>query len=73
LAFHPLDLAVKDATAFSTVMKVAAAGLYEDVRVALAMDKDATRVNIEKLVDKIAAQIHPRDTSSCSPPRMAIR
>jgi Caspase domain len=62
LAFGPLGLAVKDATVFADSMKKAADGLYDDVRVTLALDQDATRDNIHKLVDKVAAEIHPRDT-----------
>ena len=60
--FGPLSLAVKDATAFAAAMKQAAAGMYDDVRVTLALDKDATRDNLHKLLDKVAAEIHPRDT-----------
>ena len=62
LCFEPLGLAVKDATAFAASMKKAAAGLYDEVRVTLALDQDATRDNLRKIVDKLAAEIHPRDT-----------
>jgi hypothetical protein len=62
LAFGPLGLAVKDATTFSDSMKKASAGLYEEVRVTLALDKGATRDNLHKLVGKVAAEIHPRDS-----------
>ena len=62
LAFAPLGLAVKDAQAFAASMKKAAAGLYEDVRVTLALDQDATRDNLHKLVGEVAADIHPRDS-----------
>jgi WD40 repeat protein len=60
--FPTLDLAVKDAKAFAADMEKAAAGLYDEVRVTLALDQDATRANLPKVVDKIAAQLHPRDT-----------
>jgi WD40 repeat protein len=60
--FGPLGLAVKDATQFADSMQKAAAGLYEEVRVTMALDKDATRDNLHRLVDKIAADIHPRDS-----------
>jgi WD40 repeat protein len=60
--FDGLDLAVNDAKAFATDMEKAAAGLYDGVRITLALDQDATRDNLRKLVDKVAAQIHPRDT-----------
>jgi WD40 repeat protein len=62
LGFDPLDLAVKDAKAFAASMEKAAAGLYDKVRVTLALDRDASRDNLLKLIDKVAAQIHPRDT-----------
>ena len=62
LAFVPLGLAVKDATAIANSMQMAAAGLYGEVRVTLALDKEATRDNLERIVDKIAAEIHPRDS-----------
>jgi hypothetical protein len=61
-SFGPLGLAVKDATVFADSMKTAAAGLYGGVRVTLALDKDATRDNLHKLVDTVAADIHPRDS-----------
>ena len=43
LGFGPLGLAVKDATVFAASMKEAAGGLYEDVRITLVLDRDATR------------------------------
>ena len=60
--FEPLDLAVKDAKAFAASMKKAAAGLYDEVLVTEVLDQDATRENLAKIVDKVAASIHPRDT-----------
>jgi hypothetical protein len=61
--FESLDLAVADAEAFAADMKKAAAGLYDGAPVVtLALDKEATRANLEKIVDKVAAEIHPRDT-----------
>jgi WD40 repeat protein len=60
--FGPLGLAVKDATAFADSMRRAPAGLYEEVRVTLALDEDASHANLAKLVDKVAAEIHPRDS-----------
>ena len=62
VAFEPLSLAVKDAKAFGASMKKAAAGLYADVRVTLALDKDATSDNLEIIVNRLAAEVHPRDT-----------
>jgi WD40 repeat protein len=60
--FEPLDLAVKDAKAFAAGMEMAAAGLYDEVRITLALDRDATRAKLGKTVDKVAASVHPRDT-----------
>ena len=62
LYFPKLGLAVKDATTFAEDMKRAAAGLYEDVRVTLALDGEATRDGMEKAIAKVAAEVHPRDT-----------
>jgi hypothetical protein len=62
LAFQPLGLAVKDATAFGEAMKGAAAGLYTEVRVTLALDKQATRDNLERAISNLASEIHPRDS-----------
>jgi WD40 repeat protein/uncharacterized caspase-like protein len=63
LGFGPLALAAKDATAFADAMRKAAGGLYDGAPiVTLALDEDATRANLPKLVDKVAAQVHPRDT-----------
>jgi hypothetical protein len=59
---QPLGLAVKDAKVFAVSMQKAAAGLYQEVRVTFALDKDATRDHLEKVVDSVAAQIHPRDS-----------
>jgi WD40 repeat protein len=62
LAFAPLSLAVKDAEAFAASMKKAVTGLYGDVRITLALDTQATRDNLEKLIGKISAEVHPRDS-----------
>ena len=48
--------------AFADSMKKATAGLYGEVRVTLALDRDATRDNLHRLVDKVAMEVHPRDT-----------
>jgi WD40 repeat protein/uncharacterized caspase-like protein len=61
-SFGPLGLAVRDATAFADSMKQSGAGLYGEVRVTLALDRDATRDNLDRLVNKVAADIHPRDS-----------
>jgi hypothetical protein len=62
LRFGPLGLAVMDATAFTESMKKAAAGLYDDVRVTLALDRDATRDNLDGIIARISSEIHPRDS-----------
>jgi hypothetical protein len=62
LGFGPLGLAVKDAMAFGAAMNQAADGLYGEIRVTLALDRDATRDKLEKTVAKIAREIHPRDS-----------
>jgi hypothetical protein len=43
-------------------MQKAGTGLYDDVRVTLALDGNATRDGLIARIDKIAAEIHPRDT-----------
>lgn len=62
LRFGPLGLAVKDAKAFGASMQKAAAGLYDEVRITLALDTDATRDKLEKTVAKMAGEVHPRDS-----------
>jgi WD40 repeat protein/uncharacterized caspase-like protein len=60
--FLPLAGSVPDARAFSAEMEKAGAGLYEEVRVTLALDEDATRSKLDEAVNKIAGVISPRDT-----------
>ena len=60
--FGPLGLAVKDATQFADSMRTAAAGLYDEVRITLALDRDATRDNLHRLVDKVASEVQPHDS-----------
>jgi uncharacterized caspase-like protein len=43
-------------------MKKAAGGLYGEVRVAQVLGSQATLANLTGVVDRIAADIHPRDT-----------
>jgi WD40 repeat protein len=62
LAFAPLGLAVKDAQAFAVSLKEAVAGIYDEVRVTLALDEQATHDNLEKLIGKVSAHLHPRDS-----------
>lgn len=60
--FGPLHLAVKDATSVAEDLKRAAARRYADVRVTLALDENATRDNLERKIDELASEMHPRDT-----------
>ena len=62
LAFPPLNLAVADAKAFGAEMKKAGAGLYSEVRVTEALDADATPAKLDALIERMAAEISPRDT-----------
>jgi hypothetical protein len=58
----PLDVAEKDAKTFAAGMEKAAAGLYEKVRLTTVLGKQVTRANLERVIAKLAAEIHRRDT-----------
>ena len=58
----PLDFAEKDATALADSMQKAAAGLYDEVRVTPLLGLQVTRANLERVIDRIEADVHPRDT-----------
>lgn len=60
--FPRLELAVNDTIAFADHMKAGSGRLYEDVRITFAHDTDATRPKLDALVDRLARDIHPRDT-----------
>ena len=60
--FPPLNLAVADAKAFAAEMHKAGAGLYREVRLTMALDADAKRANLDKMVEEVSAKIKPRDT-----------
>ena len=60
--FPPLGLAVKDASTFGADMKRAGGARYEEVLVTYALDTDATKANLDKIVSRLANEIHPRDT-----------
>ena len=62
--FPPLTLAVKDAETFGAAMKRAAVGLYDKdkVLVTTRLDEAATRASLDETIDKLAGEIHPRDT-----------
>lgn len=60
--FGPLALAVKDAQTLAEDFKRAGTTHYETVSVTLALDEGATGDKLERIVDRLAAEIHPRDT-----------
>jgi uncharacterized caspase-like protein len=60
--FDPLSLATKDATAIAGALERSAGQHYADVKVTLALDESATRANLDAIVNKVAAQVHRRDT-----------
>lgn len=60
--FPPLGLAAKDATTFGADMKQAGGALYGVVQVTYALDRNATKANLDKVVSSLARQVHPRDT-----------
>jgi WD40 repeat protein len=60
--FPPLALAVADATAFAQEMKKAGRGVYRKVLVRTALDEQAARDGLDRIVEEIGAEIQPRDT-----------
>src|SRR5262249_52559737 len=62
LAFGPLRLAVKDASTLGADLQRAAASLYKEVRVTYALDEQASKAGLEKTIDRLSKEIHPRDT-----------
>jgi hypothetical protein len=62
LLFPPLRASAPDAEAFGVEMEKAGAGLYSQVRVTLALDKDATANKLDETVARLAREISPRDT-----------
>jgi hypothetical protein len=62
LAFGPLSLAVNNAIGFGTDIGRAGEDLYDRVRLTIALDKGATRENLDKIITKIAGEISRRDT-----------
>lgn len=62
LSFAPLVLAAKDAGSVAGDLKAAAVGQYADVSVTLALDEDASRDNLERIINKLSAEVHQRDT-----------
>jgi hypothetical protein len=62
LAFPPLNLAVNDARALAAALKQAGAGQYADVQVTEALDTDASLTKLQQIIERVASEIHPRDT-----------
>lgn len=60
--FPKLNYAVADAKAFAEEMKKAGEGLYGKVMVRKALDEQATRTGLDRIVQEVAAEIQPRDT-----------
>jgi hypothetical protein len=60
--FPPLALAVRDAESFAAELSEAGKGFYGEVRVWPAFDADATPSGLDKIIQKISAEIGPRDT-----------
>jgi WD40 repeat protein len=60
--FKPLQLAVKDASTFGDDIKRAAGTIYKDAKVTYALDQEATRDNLDKIIRRLADGIHWRDT-----------
>ena len=60
--FGMLHLAVYDAVDIGDAFKKAGAGLYSEVNVETVLDDEATIPNLEAVIDRMAAKIHPRDT-----------
>src|SRR5262245_19182272 len=62
VAFGPLSLAVKDATTLAAALEKAGSGEYAEVRIIKSLDNDASAGNLDAVVNRMAKEIHPRDT-----------
>jgi WD40 repeat protein/uncharacterized caspase-like protein len=62
VAFPPLSLAVNDAKALAAAFKQAGAGQYAEVKVTEALDSDASLTKLQEIIERVASEIHPRDT-----------
>ncbi|WP_316195626.1 MULTISPECIES: caspase family protein [unclassified Bradyrhizobium] len=60
--FKRLNNAVNDAQALGKAFEAAAGGMYDAVDVEYALDEEATPTKLDKLIDRMAARIGPRDT-----------
>jgi WD40 repeat protein len=61
-AFPPLRLAVNDAIAFAAAMQEGGSGQYARVRATVALDTGATIAGLERIIDRVAEDVHPQDT-----------
>jgi uncharacterized caspase-like protein len=57
-----LDQSVADARGFVAEMQKAAAPLYSEVKPVWALNGDATKAGLEKIVSALAKEVSPRDT-----------
>ena len=62
MLFRPLGLAAADATALAAEMKTAAAGLYSEVRIRTAIDREATAAGLDRIVQDMSREMSARDT-----------
>ncbi len=62
MLFPPLELAAADASALAAEMKKAAGGLYSEVRIRTAIDREATAAGLDRIVEDLSREISPRDT-----------
>jgi WD40 repeat protein len=62
LTFPPLNLAMSDAKALADALKQAGAGQYAEVKVTEALDTGATAAGLQQIIERMASEIHPRDT-----------
>jgi hypothetical protein len=60
--FSRLHFAVRDARTFGDAIVKSAGKLYESVRVTYVIDEEATPANLEAVFEKLAGEVHQRDT-----------
>jgi len=60
--FRRLNNAVNDAQSLGKAFETAAGDMYDGVDVEYALDQDATPVKLDRLIDRMAARVGPRDT-----------
>jgi WD40 repeat protein len=60
--FSRLNFAAQDARATGDALKMAAGGLYENVRVTTLIDQEATLAKLDSAFEKLKSEVHPRDT-----------